>query len=74
MVCEYFFSPCDDGVDNFVVFGDLSCGVEVGEPSERCVGLVRIVGFVELLESVPGGSETWMSVEQPVEMCLVGVG
>ena len=24
----------------------LACGVEIGEPSERLVGLVRVVGFV----------------------------
>ena len=77
VVGEYFFSPVDDGVDDFAVFGDLSGGVEIGEPSERLVGLIRVVGFVELvelLESVPRGAETWMSVEQPVEMCLVCFG
>ena len=77
VVGEYFFSPCDDGVDDLVVFGYLSGGVEVGETSEGLVGLVRVVGFiqlVELLESVPRGSETWMSVEQPIEMLLVGFG
>ena len=55
----------------------LAGGVEIGEPSEGLVGPVRVVGFVELvelLESVGGGSETWMSVEQPVEVCLVGFG
>ena len=77
VVGEYFFSPGDDRVDDLAVFGYLSGGVEIGEPSERLVGLVRVVGFVELvefLESVPRGSETWMSVEDPVEMCLVGFG
>ena len=56
--------------------GYLSGGVEVGEPSQGLVGLVRVVGFVELvelLERVPRGSETGMSVEDPVEMALVGV-
>ena len=75
MVGQDFFSPCDDGVHDLVVFGYLSCGVEVGEPSEGLVGLVEVVGFVELvelLESVPGGAETWMSVEEAVEVRLVG--
>ena len=77
MVGEDLFSPCDDGVHDLVVFGYLTGGVEIGEPSERLVGLVRVVGFVELvefLESVPRGSETWMGVEQAVEVRLVGFG
>ena len=60
MVGEDLFSPCDDGVDDFAVFGYLSGGVEIGEPSERLVSLIRVVGFiqlVELLESVPRGSQ-----------------
>ena len=76
VVGEDLFFPCDDGVDDLVVFGYLSGGVEVGEPSEGLVGLVRVVGFVELvelLESVPGGAETGMSVEEAVEMRLVGL-
>ncbi len=55
-----------------MVFGDLAGGVEIGEPSQRLVGLVPVVGLVELLESVPRGSETGMGVEQPVEVRLVG--
>ena len=56
--------------------GDLACGVEISEPSQSLVGLIEVVGFVELvelLERVPRGTETWMSVEQPVEVRLVGV-
>ena len=59
-------SPGDDGVHDVAVFGDLAGGVEVSEPSQRSVGLIEVVGFVELvelLESVPRGSETGMSVE-----------
>ena len=77
VVGQDLFSPGDDGVHDLVVFGYLAGGVEVSEPSERLVGLVRVVGFVELVEllkSVPSGSETGMSVEDPVEMCLVGFG
>ena len=76
MVGEYFFSPCDDGVHNFAVFGDLARGVEISEPSKRLVGPVEVVGLldpVELLESVPRGTETWMSIEELVEVRLVGV-
>ena len=55
----------------------LAGGVEVGEPSERLVGPVRVVGFVELVEllkrAFSRGAETGMSVEDPVEMCLVGL-
>ena len=62
VVGEDLFSPCDDRVDDLVVFGDLSRGVEISEPSQRLVGPVRAVGLVELLEGVGGGSETGMSV------------
>ena len=72
MVGQDLFSPCDDGVHNLVVCGDLAGGVEIGEPSQRLVGLVPVVGLVEFLESVPRGSETGMGVEQPVEVRLVG--
>ena len=54
--------------------GDLACGVEISEPSQSLVGLIEVAGFVELvelLERVPRGTETWMSVEQPVEVRLV---
>ena len=77
VVGEDFFSPVDDGVDDVVVFGYLSGGVEVGEPPQGLVGLVEVVGFVELvelLESVPGGAEAGMSSEQPAEVLLVGFG
>ena len=77
VVGEYFFSPSDDGVHNLVVFGYLSGSVEISEPSERLVGLVRVVGFVELVEllkrAFSRGAETGMSVEQPVEVRLVGL-
>ena len=76
VVGEDLFFPCDDGVHNVVVLGCLACGVEVGEPSEGLVGPVEVVGFVELvelLESVPGGAETGMSVEEAVEVLLVGL-
>ena len=69
MVGEYFFSPSNDRVHNLLVFGYLTCGVEIGEASERCVGLIEVFGFVdlvELLESVPRGSQPGMSVEEPV--------
>ena len=49
----------------------LACGVEVGKPSQRLVGSVEVFGFVqpvELLERVPGGTQPWMSVEEPVQM------
>ena len=55
----------------------LSGGVEVGEPSERLVGLVEVFGLVELvelLESVGGGVEAGVGVEEGVEVCLVGFG
>ena len=56
----------------------LAGGVEIGEPSERLVGLVRVVGFVELVEllkrAFSRGAETGMSVEQSVEVRLVGFG
>ncbi len=76
MVGEDFFSPCDDGVHDVVVFGDLACGVEVGEPSEGPVGAVEVVGFVqlvELLERFPSGAEPWMSFEQAIQMLLMPV-
>ena len=69
MVGQDLCSPGDDRVHNFAVFGDLAGGVEIGEPSQRLVGRVEVVGFVdpvELLESGLGGTETGMSVEQPV--------
>ena len=54
----------------------LTGGVEISEPSERLVGPVRVVGFVELVEllkrAFSRGSETGMSVEQSVEVRLVG--
>ena len=74
MVGQDFFSPCDDGVHDFLVFGDLACRVEVGEPSQGLVGAVEVVGFVqlvELLESFPRGPEPGVSLEQAVEMLLV---
>ena len=54
----------------------LACGVEVREASQRLVGAVEVFGFVqpvELLESVPGGSEPGVSVEQAIQMRLVAV-
>ena len=60
MVGEDFFSPSNDGVHDSVVFGCLSGGVEVCAPSEGLVGLVEVVGFVEVVElweGVPRGSE-----------------
>ena len=78
VVGQDLFSPSDHGVHDLVVFGYLSGGVEIGEPSERLVGLVRVVGFVELVEllkrAFSRGSEAGMSVEQAVEMLLVGFG
>ena len=78
VVGQDLFSPCDDGVHDLVVFGYLAGGVEIGEPSERLVGLVRVVGFVELVELLESassrGAETGMSVEQSVEVRLVGFG
>ena len=77
VVGEDLFSPSDDGVHNLVVFGYLSGGVEVSEPSEGLVGPVEVFGFVELVEllkrAFSRGSETGMGVEDPVEMALVGV-
>ena len=75
MVGEDFFSPCNDGVHHFAVFGDLACGVEVGEASQGLVGSVEVFGFVqpvELLESVPGGAEPGVGVEQAIQMRLGG--
>ena len=54
----------------------LAGGVEVSEPAEGLVGLVEVFGLiklVELLERVPRGSKTWMSLEEAIEMLLVGV-
>ena len=50
VVGEYFFSPGDDRVDDLVVFGYLSGGVEIGEPAEGLVGPVKVVGFVDPVE------------------------
>ena len=50
VVGQDLFSPCDDGVHDLVVFGYLAGGVEVSEASKSCVGLIRVVGFVELVE------------------------
>ena len=72
MVGQDLFSPCDDGVYDLVVFGDLTGGVEVSEPSKRRVGLIRVVGLVEFLESVGGGVEAGVGVEEAVEV-LPGV-
>ena len=41
VVAQDLFSPSDDGVHNLVVFGYLSGGVEVSEPSEGLVGPSR---------------------------------
>lgn len=76
MVGQDLFSPRDHRVHDVAVFGDLACGVEISEPSQSLVGLIEVVSFVELvelLERVPRGTETWMSVEQPVEVRLAGV-
>ena len=76
VVGQDLFPPGDDGVHDLAVFGDLACGVEVGEPSQRLVGLIEVVGFVELvelLERLPRGSQAGVSVEQPVEVGLVAV-
>ena len=76
MVGQDLFSPGDDRVHDLVVFGDLAGGVEVGEPSQRLVGPVEVVGFVdpvELLERVPRGTQPWMSFEQPIQVLSVGV-
>ena len=54
----------------------VAAGVEIGEPSQGCVGLVEVFGFVDLAEgswvSVPGGSEPRVGVEQAIQMRLVG--
>ena len=74
VVGQDFFSPCDDGVHDLLVFGDLACRVEVGEPSQSCVGSVEVFGLVqlvELLERVPSGAEPGVSLEEAVEMLLV---
>ena len=76
VVGQDLFSPRDDRVHDVAVFADLACGVEISEPSQSLVGLIEVAGFVELvelLERVPRGTETWMSVNQPVEVRLVGV-
>ena len=76
MVGQDLVSPRDDRVHHFSVFGDLAGSVEIGEPSQRLVGAIEVVRFVELvelLERVSGGSETGMSIEQPIQMLLVGV-
>ena len=78
VVGQDLFSPYDDRVHDLVVFGYLTGGVEVSEASKSCVGLIRVVGFVELVEllerAFSHGAETGMSVEQSVEVRLVGVG
>ena len=75
MVGQDFFSPSDDRVHDFAVFGDLACRVEVGEPSERLVGAVEVFGFAGagrgLLESVPSSTEAGVSFEQPIQMLVV---
>ena len=66
----------NNGVHDLVVFGDLAGGVQIGEPSQRCVGALDVVGLVdlvELLERVPRGTETWMSLEEPIQVLSVGV-
>ena len=50
VVRQDLFSPYDDRVHNVAVFGCLTGGVEISEPSERLVGPVRVVGFVKLVE------------------------
>ena len=75
MVGEDLFSPGDDRVHDVVVFGDLAAVVEIGEVSQRLVGPVEVVGFVdpvELLERLPGGSQAGMSVEEAIQVGLVG--
>ena len=77
MVGQDFFSPGDDRVHYVVVFGDLAGVVEVSEPSQCLVGLIEVVGFVdlvELLEGVGGDLQPWMSLEQPLQVGLVGFG
>ena len=49
-VGQGFFSPGDDGVHDFVVFGDLAAVVAVCEPSQGLVGSVEVVGFVGPVE------------------------
>ena len=76
MVGQDLFSPSDDGVHDFAVFGDLAAAVEVSEPSQRLVGLIEVVGLiqlVELLQRVLSRSQPRMSVEQPIQIRLVGV-
>ena len=54
------FSPGDDGVHDLVVFGNLTCRVEVSEPFEGLVGAVEIFGFIQMVEfpeSIPSCSQ-----------------
>ena len=64
VVGQDLFSPRDNPVHVVV---DLACGAEISEPSQSLVGPIEVAGFVklpELLERVPRGTETWMSVDQ----------
>ena len=77
VVGQDLFSPCDDGVHDLVVFA-VSGRWRRGRRTVRAPGWPgRVVGFVELVEllkrAFSRGSETGMSVEDPVEMCLVGL-
>ena len=36
---------------------NLAGGVEIGEPSQRLVGLIRVVGFVDLVELLKRASQ-----------------
>lgn len=76
VVGEYFFSPRHDGVNDFAVFGDMAGGIEIGEPSQLPIRPVEVFGFIQLVElwgSILGGSEPWMSVEEPIQVGPVGV-
>ena len=74
VVRQDLFSPYDDRVHNVAVFGCLTGGVEISEPSERLRWPGPGCRLRKVGRAFSRGSETGMSVEQPIEMCLVGFG
>ena len=73
---EDLVGPGEDGVDGVVELAALAGGVEIGEPVQGLEGAVMVVGEVEavqVLESVPSGSESGVRSKELVESGLVGV-
>ena len=69
-------APGNDGVDDVMELGELTGGVEVGEPIESFERAVTVIGEVEtvqFLECVSPGLEPWVGGEELVETGPVGV-